>query len=265
MNLLSICNSYVFLCNQLPRNLAYLKTNILSQSFCQDSLAQGLLWDCSQVVGQDYGLWRLDWGWRIHFQDHSPGCWQEPSVHCHVVPLNMTSHDLNGFPQSKCWERVRITARVRDGKNESTWCRERNTAFFYNLISSDMSYTIGHTEQFYTVWTVWKGTTQGVNSRRWGSLESPWRLTKILFYRENRAIRKELPQAPTAILANYQYIFYFTATVIMNSLLLSKANSSNYSLDPIHYIVFPLAHLRTDTKIPPSLSCIVSFLLFTGC
>ena len=133
-------------------------------------------------------------------------------------PSYMTSHDINGFPQSKCWERVRITARVRDGKNESTWCRERNTAFFYNLISSDMSYSIGHTEQFYTVWTVWKGTTQGVNTRRWGSLESPWRLTKILFYGENRAIRRELPQALTAILANYQCIFYFTVTVIMNSL-----------------------------------------------
>lgn len=130
INLLSIGNSYVFLCSQLPQYLAswnnkYYLTKFLvgysgSGSFMR---LQSSCWPRLQSLKTWLGL-----------EDPLPRSFTRllarafSSLPC--GPFCMTSHDINGFPQSKRWERVRITARVRDGENESTWWRERNTAFF---------------------------------------------------------------------------------------------------------------------------------------
>lgn len=158
----------------------------------------------SSCFGQNYSLWRLDWGWRIHFQDHSIGPLAGGFSFLPCEPFYRTAHDINDFPQSE-WSET---------KSESKSEREGGHSIFYNLTFEVIYHHFCHNLLVMqnNPGTVWEETTQGCESQEVRIIRGHfvgWLQYYFTLKKKNRAIRKELPQVPTTILSNYQYIFYF--------------------------------------------------------
>lgn len=164
----------------------------------------------SSCFGQNYSLWRLDWGWRIHFQDHSIGSLAGGFSFLLCEPFYRTARDINDFPQSE-WSET---------KSESKSEREGGHSIFYNLTFEVIYHHFCHNLLVMqnNRGTAWEETTQGCESQEARIIRGHfvgW-LQYYFTLKKNRAIRKELPQVPTTILSNYQLYSIFKAIVMKN-------------------------------------------------
>lgn len=92
---------------------------------CLDGCGLGCLWSCSQDVGWVAVIWKLEWSWRIHFQDGAltwllaegfSSLWHGPF---HMVAWVSSRHGSWFSPEQLIQERA----------------RRRTYTAFYNLVS----------------------------------------------------------------------------------------------------------------------------------
>lgn len=143
---------------------------IISYSFWGSRICQWLSWwfsseflvGYSQAVVRAAVIWRFDWAWRTHFQVHSCGCWQEPSVPCY---MDLSTGQLM----------TRQLASPR-ASNLRECNQDRSYTVFYILLSEMISYLFCQILLITQTLAQWKrGLHRGMNTRRW-SLQPPWSL-----------------------------------------------------------------------------------------